>query len=54
MAISDGGFNEAQKNASGFNEAQVIARLKEIFASTDPRISLGIGDDAAVVSGAKA
>ncbi|MCX6442014.1 MAG: AIR synthase related protein [Actinobacteria bacterium] len=44
MAISDGGFNEAQ----------VIARLKEIFASTDPRISLGIGDDAAVVSGAKA
>lgn len=44
MAITDGGFNEAQ----------VIARLKEIFASTDPRISVGIGDDAAVVSGAKA
>ena len=50
MAISDGSFNEAQKNASGFNEAQVIARLKEIFASTDPRISVGIGDDAAVVA----
>jgi thiamine-monophosphate kinase len=50
MAISDGSFYEAQKNASGFNEAQVIARLKEIFASTDPRISVGIGDDAAVVA----
>jgi thiamine-monophosphate kinase len=54
MAISDGSFKEARKNASGFNEAQLIARLKEIFASSDPRISLGIGDDAAVVSGAKA
>lgn len=40
MAISD----------SGFSEAQVIARLKEIFASSDPRISVGIGDDAAIVS----
>lgn len=50
MAITDGSFNEAQKNASGFNEAQVIARLKEIFASTDPRISVAIGDDAAVVA----
>ena len=40
MAISD----------SGFTEAQVIARLKEIFASSDPRISVGIGDDAAIVS----
>lgn len=40
MAITDGGFNEAQ----------VIARLKEIFASSDPRISIGIGDDAAVVA----
>jgi thiamine-monophosphate kinase len=40
MAIADGGFNEAQ----------VIARLTEVFASTDPRISLGIGDDAAVVT----
>lgn len=35
---------------AGFNEAQVIARLKEIFDSTDPRISVGIGDDAAVVA----
>ena len=41
MAISD----------SGFTEAQAIARLIEIFASSDPRISIGIGDDAAVVSG---
>jgi len=39
MAITDGRFNEAQ----------VIARLKEIFATSDPRISIGIGDDAAVV-----
>jgi thiamine-monophosphate kinase len=37
---------------SGFSEAQVIARLKEIFASTDPRIAINIGDDAAVVAGA--
>ena len=50
MAISDGSFEEAQRNASGFNEAQVIARLREIFASSDPRISVGIGDDAAVVA----
>jgi thiamine-monophosphate kinase len=50
MAINEGGFNEAQKNASGFNEAQVIARMKEIFASPDPRISVGIGDDAAIVT----
>lgn len=42
MAISDGRFEEAQ----------VIARLKEIFASPDPRISVGIGDDAAVVAAA--
>jgi thiamine-monophosphate kinase len=41
MAITEGGFNEAQ----------VIAALKEIFASSDPRISIGIGDDAAVVTG---
>jgi thiamine-monophosphate kinase len=41
MAISDGRFNEAQ----------VIARLNEIFATSDPRISIGIGDDAAVVTG---
>jgi thiamine-monophosphate kinase len=41
MAITEGGFNEAQ----------VIAALKEIFTSSDPRISIGIGDDAAVVTG---
>ena len=50
MAITDGSFEEARKNTSGFDEAQVIARLKEIFASSDSRISLGIGDDAAVVT----
>jgi thiamine-monophosphate kinase len=36
-----------------FTEAQVIARLREIFVSTDPRIEVGIGDDAAVVIGEK-
>ena len=41
MAISD----------NRYTEAQVIARLKEIFATSDPRISIGIGDDAAVVKG---
>ena len=51
MAITDANFEEERRNASGFNEAQVIARLKEIFAPSDPRISIGIGDDAAVVSG---
>ena len=54
MAITDANFEEERRNASGFNEAQVIARLKEIFAPSDPRISIGIGDDAAVVSGANA
>jgi len=41
MAISD----------NRYTEAQVIAALKEIFATSDPRISIGIGDDAAVVTG---
>jgi len=41
-------------NGEGFSEAQVIARLKEIFSSTDPRISVGIGDDAAVVTASSA
>jgi thiamine-monophosphate kinase len=36
-----------------FSEAQIIARLREVFASTDPRIEVGIGDDAAVVVGEK-
>jgi thiamine-monophosphate kinase len=35
----------------GFSEADVISALKKVFASTDPRILVGIGDDAAVVKG---
>lgn len=31
------------------NEGEVIALLKKIFASSDPRIEVGIGDDGAVV-----
>jgi thiamine-monophosphate kinase len=38
-------------NSGGFTEAQVISRLREIFATSDPRIEVGIGDDAAVVAG---
>ena len=34
-----------------FSEAQVIELLTEIFASSDPRIAIGIGDDAALVRG---
>ena len=41
------------ERSGAFSEAQVIARLREIFASSDPRIEVGIGDDAAVVAGAK-
>ena len=37
--------------SGAYSEAQVIARLREIFASPDPRIEIGIGDDAAVVAG---
>jgi thiamine-monophosphate kinase len=40
-------------HSGAFTEAQVIMRLREIFASSDPRIEVGIGDDAAVVVGAK-
>lgn len=40
-------------HSGAFSEAQVIARLREIFASPDPRIEVGIGDDAAVVIGEK-
>jgi thiamine-monophosphate kinase len=40
-------------HSGAFSEAQVIARLREIFASPDPRIEVGIGDDAAVVAGEK-
>ena len=33
----------------GFSEADVISALKKVFATVDPRILVGIGDDAAVV-----
>jgi thiamine-monophosphate kinase len=39
--------------SGALTEAQIIARLREIFASSDPRIEVGIGDDAAVVVGSK-
>jgi len=39
--------------SGAYSEAQVIAHLREIFASPDPRIQVGIGDDAAVVAGDK-
>jgi thiamine-monophosphate kinase len=35
----------------GFSEEQVIAVLAQVFSSTDPRLILGIGDDAAIVEG---
>jgi thiamine-monophosphate kinase len=38
-------------HSEAFTETQVIARLREIFASPDPRVEVGIGDDAAVVAG---
>lgn len=38
--------------AMGFSEADVISVLQEIFATTDPRLLVGIGDDAAVIQGA--
>jgi len=34
----------------GFSESDVISVLQKIFATQDPRIHLGIGDDAAVVA----
>lgn len=39
--------------AMGFSEADVISVLKEVFATTDPRLLVGIGDDAAVIQGAE-
>ena len=36
-----------------FSEGEVIAILTEIFSSNDPRLILGIGDDAAAVTGSK-
>ena len=41
------------EDLGAISEAQVIGRLREIFASSDPRIEVGIGDDAAVVAGEK-
>ena len=38
-------------NSGALTEAQVISRLREIFATSDPRVEVGIGDDAAVVAG---
>lgn len=35
----------------GFSEADVISALKKVFSTADPRILVGIGDDAAVVKG---
>jgi thiamine-monophosphate kinase len=38
--------------AMGFSESDVISLLQQLFASSDSRIHVGIGDDAAVVTGA--
>lgn len=37
--------------AMGFSESEVITLLQKIFATSDPRVIVGIGDDAAVVRG---
>ena len=37
----------------GFSEEQVIEVLASVFSSQDPRIILGIGDDAALVRGSQ-
>ena len=37
----------------GISEEQVIAVLAEVFTSQDPRLILGIGDDAALVRGSE-
>jgi thiamine-monophosphate kinase len=36
--------------AMGFHERDVISVLEKIFATTDPRLRVGIGDDAALVT----
>ena len=38
--------------AMGFSEADVIALLQKVFATSDSRLIVGIGDDAAVIQGA--
>ena len=35
--------------AMGFQESDVISALQKIFATTDPRVIVGIGDDSAVL-----
>ncbi len=35
----------------GFSESDVISALKKVFTTAEPRILVGIGDDAAVVKG---
>jgi thiamine-monophosphate kinase len=35
----------------GFSEEQVIEVLAQVFATSDPRLLIGIGDDAAIVEG---
>jgi thiamine-monophosphate kinase len=37
--------------AMGFSEADVINVLQKVFATNDPRLKVGIGDDAAVIRG---
>jgi thiamine-monophosphate kinase len=39
------------ENSSNWNEEQVIELLAQIFGSEDPRVIIGIGDDAALVQG---
>lgn len=39
------------REGMGFSEEQVIEVLAEVFSSNDPRLILGIGDDAALVRG---
>lgn len=42
----------ASEEGMEFTEEQVIELLAQVFASSDPRVLIGIGDDAALVSGA--
>ncbi len=37
--------------AMGFSESDVISMLNNHFATSDPRVEVGIGDDAAVITG---
>ena len=39
--------------AMGFSEADVISVLRKVFATSDSRVFVGIGDDAAVMRGAQ-